>query len=643
MFLGTVAALLLLQAHVPDGSALLSGKGPARAKGAGPRDRGELEEFIDAMASEQMERHRIPGLAIAVVKDGEIWLAKGYGLADIEKGKPVLADATLFAVASVSKMVTATAVMNLAQGGRVRMDEDINRYLDRFQIEDGLGPITLAHLLTHTAGFDEPFSGLFSPAGAPRVPLATYLSSARPPRIRRPGELSCYSNFGIALAGEIVEEVADVPFARFVAENIFLPLGMRHSVFGTPDPAMGDLAVGYVLRDGAPRPMGSVYLRNILVPAVGLHATATDMARFMLGHLGAAPSVLNDATLREMRQRRFSLRPEVAGVTYGSFEHFQNGRRAIMHDGDWDGFASRLFLLPEENLGFFVTLNTSSAVVRGSILGKFLDRYYPAPEPPSPAVSDSEHGENLERLEGTYWSGRFPQGTIFKALKLIARVKVTRRAETLRLSTSGSLPNSLAFPEITFTPAAPLLLKRLDGEGQLVFREDASGQITHLQIDVPEIKVLGLTLFERAPWHGDARFQLVLVTAIAALLASGVLRHLPYAARLARLGSFEATRDEARARLCAASVGLLSLAFPVAFVLTVRTLLAHQSHHLFAVVLSIPLFIAALLPALCYFSALAWRRRFWSVAGRVHYSLFTGASIGYLAVLQYWNLLGFHY
>jgi CubicO group peptidase (beta-lactamase class C family) len=645
VFAKTLAALCLLQAPVSPGAAPALGKPSLPAEAAGPRDRAELETFIDALAAEQMERHGIPGLAIAVVKDGEIWLAKGYGLADAERKKPVLADGTLFAVASVSKMVTATAVMKLAQGGRVHMDEDINRYLGRFQIDEGrFGPLTLGHLLTHTGGFDEPFTGLIAPPGGPGVSVAAYLTAEMPPRIRPPGELSVYSNIGIALAGEVVEEVAGVPFARFVAENLFQPLGMSRSVFGTPDPALGDRAAGYVPRAGAPRPMGTDYLRNILIPAAGLHATATDMARFMLAHLGAAPEVLNDATLSEMHQRRLSLHPEVAGVTYGSFEHFQNGRRGLVHDGDWDGFASRVFLLPEEKLGFFVTLNTSSTVVRGTMLGKLLDRYYPPRKPASPAVNTGDGGVDLERFEGTYSSGRFPQGTIFKTFKLLARVRITRIGELLRLSTGGSLPNALAYPEMLFRRKGPLLFESVDdGDGQLVFREDASGQLTHLQIEVPEIKVIGQMLFERAPWHAGARFQLVSILVIGALLASGVLWHLRPAVRFARSGPGEATREEGRARLCAACVGLLALAFPVACILSFRTIVVYQSHHLFAAALSIPLLVAALLPALLYFSVLAWSRRFWSVAGRVHYSLFTAASMGYLAVLQYWNLLGFHY
>ncbi|HEY6549067.1 MAG TPA: serine hydrolase, partial [Vicinamibacteria bacterium] len=408
--------------------------------------------------------------------------------------------------------------------------------------------------------------------------------------------------------------------------------------------AMGDVAAGYIPRQGALRPMGSDYQNNILIPAAGLHATVTDMARFMLGHLGARPQVLTDATLREMHERHFSLQPQAAGVTYGSFEHVQNGRRGLIHDGDWDGFANRLFLLPEENLGFFVTLNTSSVVVRGSMLGKFLDHYYPATKPPSsPAEHSSGEGaENLRRFEGTYWWARFPQGTFFKTFKILARVRLARVGELLRLGTSGSVPNALNYPEMLFTRKAPLLFERIDGKGQLAFREDGSGQITHLQIDVPEIKVIGQTLFERVPWHGGTRFQLVSIAIIAALLASGALRHLPYAVRFARRGHLE-TQDAGRARLCAAAAGLLSLAFPVAFLLTLRTILVYQSHPLFAAALTIPLLVAALLPALGYFAALAWSRRFWSVAGRVHYSLFTAAALGYLAFLQYWNLLGYHY
>ncbi|MFV9630163.1 MAG: serine hydrolase domain-containing protein [Methanosarcinales archaeon] len=200
----------------------------------GPTDPQELEAFIDGVMVAQMEAYYIPGATISVVKDGELFFAKGYGYADMEYGKPVIANETLFRIGSVSKLFTWTAVMQLAEQGKLDLNADVNTYLTDFKIPDTYPePITLAHLMTHTAGFED-YHRIFARSADDIEPLGEYLANNMPARVRPPGEFIAYSNYGTSLAGYIVEEVSSMPFDVYIEENIYKPLDIQRSTFRQP-------------------------------------------------------------------------------------------------------------------------------------------------------------------------------------------------------------------------------------------------------------------------------------------------------------------------------------------------------------------------------------------------------------------------
>src|SRR5215204_2792749 len=131
------------------------GKSVATAQQQGPTDRAEMEAFLDEELGREMEKHHIAGAAVSVVKDGKLFFAKGYGSTDRKNGIPVDPERTNFRIGSLAKLFTWTAVMQLAEEGKLDLDEDINTYLD-FRIPDTYPqPITLRYLMTHTAGFED--------------------------------------------------------------------------------------------------------------------------------------------------------------------------------------------------------------------------------------------------------------------------------------------------------------------------------------------------------------------------------------------------------------------------------------------------------------------------------------------------------
>jgi CubicO group peptidase (beta-lactamase class C family) len=159
-------------------------------------DPSELETFADEFFPEQMEEFHIPGLILIVVQDGENLLAKGYGSSNLESGDTFTPDQTIVSIGSVSKLFVATSVMQMVERGTLDLHVDINRYLSAFQIEDAYPePVSLAHLLTHTAGFkDPPYVSNTDPLAV--QPLGSYLAEHMPPRTAPPGDEFVYSNHG---------------------------------------------------------------------------------------------------------------------------------------------------------------------------------------------------------------------------------------------------------------------------------------------------------------------------------------------------------------------------------------------------------------------------------------------------------------
>src|SRR5215216_2094290 len=195
----------------------------------GPTDRAEMEAFLDEELGREMEKHHIAGAAVSVVKDGKLFFAKGYGDADLENGIPVDPERTNFRIGSLAKLFTWTAVMQLAEQGKLDLDADINTYLD-FRIPDTYPqPITLKDLMTHTAGFEDLYYERLAKDPNDLLPPREWLISHMPARVRPSGDVAAYSSYGTSLAGYIVARVSGEPYDQYIQEHILNPLGMVHT------------------------------------------------------------------------------------------------------------------------------------------------------------------------------------------------------------------------------------------------------------------------------------------------------------------------------------------------------------------------------------------------------------------------------
>ncbi|HEV2148776.1 MAG TPA: serine hydrolase domain-containing protein [Longimicrobiaceae bacterium] len=633
--LAVLVLLLLGMAH-PLGGQL---------RAAGPLDSAEVERFLDTTLVRRMAESRVPGASVAMVRDGKLLLAKGYGYGDLARREPVDPGATVFRVGSVSKVPTAVAVLQLAERGELDLHADVDRYLGGRVRVDGpfREPVTAAHLLTHTGGFDERFIGMAARSPAEAEPLGEYLARRMPPRVAPPGELIRYSNHGMALAGYLVEEVSGVPFERYVEERVLLPLGMRRSGFGPVRCAGCREATGYRLRGDRLVPARPDDLSQI-APAASFRTTALDMVPFLLAHLQEGQAgggrILRPETMRGMHRRQVAHHPFLPGVAYGLFEHFENGRRALWHGGSWNGFTSLFFLLPDEEVGLFVAYNGEyqPELVEG-LVSAFLDHYYPAPGPlPPPSGAAGAPGGGLA---GWYRPLPYARRGVEKLVALFSQ-------HAVRLDDDGRVLE-VRFPGDGGTgrwaAAAPLAFRRVDEGllhgpyGRAAFVPAADGR--------PAILSLGARALEKLAWYDTTAFHLVLLALSALVFLSVCVARA--AGWLRRTG-----RRDPPASSAARGVHTLAgavCALNTAFLLGGAAILwlgAGEGGIVFLygfppalrVLLVLPVVSAALTAALAGLLLLTWRR---PVPRRAAPVLVALAGAGFLWFLYYWNLLGFNY
>jgi CubicO group peptidase (beta-lactamase class C family) len=259
----------------------------------------DLAPWLDGLIPGALRNNAVPGAVIVVVKDGKAILSRGYGMADVRDRTPVDPARTLFRVASISKTFTWTAVMQLVEVGKVDLDGNINEYLD-FRIDGRNGaPITIRHLMTHTAGFEEMGNAPFLDDPADLITLERFVKQFTPERIYGPGTTPAYSNYGAALAGYIVQRVSGLSFDDYMDQKVLAPVGMTSSTFRQPLPAAFDKSVarGYQTATEPGRPFEYIWD----APAGSLSATGLDMGRFMVEHLGNENPLAMKPTTTAMR------------------------------------------------------------------------------------------------------------------------------------------------------------------------------------------------------------------------------------------------------------------------------------------------------------------------------------------------------
>lgn len=426
-------------------------------------------DALDRRAAAEVDSGRVPSLAIAVVADGEIVYERAFGRADLASGRAATVR-TAYALASASKPITATAVLQLAERGRVDLDTAAQRYLGRLRLSStprGARPATVSQLLAHTAGLGTYAQIHYGDAIAAAPPFARSVARFGV-LVQPPGRVAEYSNLGYGLLGAIVERRSGLAFGDYLERHVFAPLGMEDAYVDAPSAADADVALGYDAND---KPVGRLY--NDTPGAGNVHASARDLIRFTRFHLEAPTAgVLGVDGVRRMQRNPdpVALQHYYAGSYYGLGWYVRTddgGERVVWHEGGMPGASTIIKLLPERRLGVVVLankteVNATTQAIADDALRALLPGY--APGALDPVANYAAYAAQPEFL-GTW------QGAIhIDGRRLPCRVQFGGDGKgRLRYTPRNGAPVEAAFGGIvygdSFVGAVPLALPVADQTG----------------------------------------------------------------------------------------------------------------------------------------------------------------------------------
>lgn len=382
----------------------------------------ETSGFIDGLIEARMGVYHAAGVTVAIVRDGRLVYAKGFGTADADTGRPVDPYTTSFRVGSITKLFTHTAAMQLVEQGRLDLDADVNSYLDGAPIKEAFGePITANDIMAHRPGFESPGLGFDFFAHPERAPtLKVFVTNYQAKRVRAPGKATAYSNFGLSTLGLVVEEISGLPYDRYVAENILAPLGMTHTSlrepvdnpanapYGHMDEALAaEASKGHAWGAGGYKTLPVDHIYPSAAPAGSMYASAGDMACFMLAYLNDGAyngvQILKPETVALARTRAFTDRPQTSDFAHGWFNYSANGHEVYQHTGAMMAFTANLVLIPGLDTGVFMAANSTSGwPVTADTPMMILRHLEPSLEPEATAAASNDANPPLEAFAGRY-------------------------------------------------------------------------------------------------------------------------------------------------------------------------------------------------------------------------------------------------
>jgi len=357
-----------------------------------------LPKGIDAYVERVRTTFDVPGISLAIVRDGRVLLAKGYGVRKLGETTPVDAK-TLFGIASNTKAFTATALGLLVEEGKLEWDAPVIRYLPWFQLADPYvtREITIRDLLVHRSGLGAYAGDLlwWPPSTYDRkeivrrlryVPLATSFRSAY-----------AYDDVLYTTAGEVIEAASGMPWEEFVSSRILAKVGMTGSNVRHSDAGSGaNVATPHAPIDGTVRPVNP-FVSDNTNPAGGINSSAEDMAKWMIvqldsGRVSDGTSLFSPRLTTQLWQlitpipignpptELRALRPNFRGYALGFAVLDYGGKKVVTHTGGLPGYVSRVTMIPELKLGVVVLTNQESGEAFEAITYKILDHYLGRPE-----------------------------------------------------------------------------------------------------------------------------------------------------------------------------------------------------------------------------------------------------------------------
>ena len=402
----------------------------APASAQAPLDRARVAAYVDGAVEEAIRVNHIGGVSVAIVDRSGVVMTRGYGVAALSPRRGADAD-TLFRVGSISKTGVWISLMQLAQAGKISLDDPINAHLPPdLQIADQgfKAPIRIRDLMNHSAGFeDSVLEGFIIHDQNRLVSLDAFLRGHRLHRVREPGQVSVYSNYGAILGAAIVAHTSGQLWEDYAEQHVFRPLGMADATYRQPYPA------AFAARRGLPAPMPTQTLARLAdsflyangefeskgfeyvnggEPVGAMSVSANEMAHYMAALLDPAQmqksGVLNADTAMAMLTGIPVKDPQLAVWRHGFMDLNPTlGRPAFGHDGDLIYQHATMIIDPQDGLAIFIAVNTPSGARLLSALPINFLNTFAGPAPPAPArIADAKN--ESAKVVGQYEGLRRP-------------------------------------------------------------------------------------------------------------------------------------------------------------------------------------------------------------------------------------------
>ncbi|MEM8497943.1 MAG: serine hydrolase domain-containing protein [Pseudomonadota bacterium] len=613
-------------------------------------DRADLSAFMDGFIDSRMEDYDTVGATVSIVHQGDIIFSKGYGFDDKKRGRLVDPDRSLFRPGSISKTLTWTAVMQLYEQGRLDLGANIQDYLPELKLDLAFDkPITMLDLMAHQPGFEDSFLGhLFEASSEDRISLREYLQTHQPVQVYSPGTISAYSNYGVGLAGLIVANISGLSFEEYIEQFVTGPLGMSNTTFreplsgrpdmkGMPEHLVNNVSKAYQAIGGGHTEFDFAYIGN-LGPAGSVSTTANDMAIWMLTHLGNGAyhdaRILKESTAIQMHSQHQTNHPKFPGMAHGFIESDINGYRSYGHDGGTVRFVSILRIIPELELGLFVSTNTGSQYgfsLKG-LPRKLVERYFPRNPAASIVGNDQRVTGELQTYFGQYV---FSRRSSTKLEKLASTILAVGPAE------NNGVTVNLGTQTDTYRVVEKDLLVAVDNpDNKLAFFRDESDHVAGFHMSDSPVVVA-----ERANlWNNVANY--FNAVAFCALVFLGVLTNM-WHRRNQRIEQSAAERNAAITSYTLSALwifGLLALGVSL-MRMTSDTSMAFFGFPSATVMVGLTVILGAALFSVVNVLLLApvWTTKSWPLWRRIRHTV-----VAFLAVALVWysyvmNVLGYQY
>lgn len=497
------------------GALALAAAGSLQAQSRAKKDAGTPAVRLDAYTAQALAAWGLPGAAVAVVQNDSVVFAKGFGVRELGKPEPITAN-SVFAIGSTSKAFTSASLAMLVGEGKVKWDDPVTKYLPEFQLYDPYvtREITVRDLLTHRSGLARG-DRLWANSGFSRGEVLRRVRYLKPSWSFR--STYGYQNIMFLAAGTVVERTGGTSWDDFVAQRIFQPLGMAHTVTSiTKLTSLADVATPHERINDTYRPVAWLNIDNI-APAGSINSSVNDMAQWVRLQLSRGMykgrRLLDSMAVKEMHTANIVIRPgaqdermypmsnlSAYGLGWALRDYY--GHKMVSHGGAIRGMRAQVTLIPDAHLGVVVLTNSPQSSFPAAIANKAVDIYLGNPdrdwsalmlaatkEAEERAIAERKKRES-ERVTGTSPSLPLARYAGVYADSMYGDIKVTEESNGLQLQFGPNYTGDLShwhFDTFASQPRDPVLERFF-----VRFVVDAGGKVAALDID-------GIATFGRKP------------------------------------------------------------------------------------------------------------------------------------------------